>query len=326
MRSKVLVTGGTGSFGQAFIDHILRECPTLDVVVFSRDELKQAEARARFGNDPRIRWVLGDVRSYDDLRRAMHGVVLVVHAAALKHVDSAERNPWQYVQTNIIGSQNVISAAIDAGVHKVVALSTDKASSPINLYGATKLCADKLFRNANHTAAAHRTRFAVVRYGNVFGSRGSVVPFFLDLGARGEPLPITDMRCTRFIISMSEAVRTVVETIEFMQGGELVVPAIPSVGIEDLALGLVPGAALVEVGLRPGEKLHEEMISVEEGQRCVMLPGGRYFVIEPELDGWGYETPVDAMPVVEGFVLRSDTNSRWYARSHIRAMAEEAVA
>lgn len=223
--SSILITGGTGSFGKAFIRHALTHLDPRRLVVFSRDELKQYEVRQQFGDDPRLRWFIGDIRDERRLARALHGVDYVVHAAALKQVDTAEYNPFEFVKTNVLGSQNVIEASIDAGVKRVVALSTDKASSPINLYGATKLTADKLFITGNHYAAAYDTRFAVVRYGNVMGSRGSVIPFFERLGAEGKPLPITDLRCTRFFITLPQAVEMVVDTFELMQGGELLVPA-----------------------------------------------------------------------------------------------------
>ena len=225
--SSILVTGGTGSFGKAFIRHVLDGVGPARVVIFSRDELKQYECRRLFGDDPRLRWFIGDIRDRHRLKRAMHGVDYVVHAAALKQVDTAEYNPFEFVQTNIIGSQNVVEAAIDAGVKRVVALSTDKASSPINLYGATKLCADKLFITGNHYAAAYATRFSVVRYGNVMGSRGSVIPFFRRLADEGKSLPITDLRMTRFWITLPQAVEFVVDSFELMQGGELYVPRIP---------------------------------------------------------------------------------------------------
>ena len=257
--SSVLVTGGTGSFGKAFIQELLDSHDPHRVVIFSRDELKQYECRELFDHDPRLRWFLGDIRDLPRLNRAMHGVDYVVHAAALKQVDTAEYNPYEFVKTNIIGSQNVIEACIDAGVKKVVALSTDKASSPINLYGATKLAADKLFITGNHYAAAYPTRFSVVRYGNVMGSRGSVIPFFRKLGEAGESLPITDLRMTRFFIPLPQAVRFVIDSFEMMHGGELYVPRIPSMKITDLAQAVVPGAAMHESGLRPGDKLHEEL-------------------------------------------------------------------
>ena len=256
--SSILVTGGTGSFGKAFIADLLARHDPKRVVVFSRDELKQYECRQLFGDDPRLRWFIGDIRDPHRLHRAMHGVDYVVHAAALKQVDTAEYNPWEFVQTNIIGSQNVIEACIDAGVTKVVALSTDKASSPINLYGATKLTADKLFITGNHYAAAYPTRFSVVRYGNVMGSRGSVIPYFRKLAEAGQSLPITDLRCTRFFITLPQAVQLVLDAFEHMQGGELYVPRIPSMKVTDLAQAIAPGAAMHDVGLRPGEKLHEE--------------------------------------------------------------------
>ncbi len=262
--SAILVTGGTGSFGKAFLDYALAKLDPARLIVFSRDELKQYEVRQQFRDDPRLRWFIGDVRDERRLQRAMHGVDFVVHAAALKQVDTAEYNPVEFVRTNVFGSQNVIEAAIDSGVQKVVALSTDKASSPINLYGATKLTADKLFVSGNHYAAHHPTRFSVVRYGNVMGSRGSVIPFFRRLAAEGRPLPITDLRCTRFFITLAQAVEFVVDSFDTMQGGELFVPRIPSMRITDLARAIAPDAELVDVGLRPGEKLHEEMISPEE--------------------------------------------------------------
>ena len=239
--SSILVTGGTGSFGKAFITELLRNHDPKRIVIFSRDELKQYECRQLFDDDPRLRWFIGDIRDRHRLNRAMHGVDYVVHAAALKQVDTAEYNPWEFVQTNVIGSQNVIEACIDAGVKKVVALSTDKASSPINLYGATKLTADKLFVTGNHYAAAYPTRFSVVRYGNVMGSRGSVIPFFRKLADEGKSLPITDLRMTRFFITLPQAVQFVTDSFEMMQGGELYVPRIPSMKITDLAQAVAPG-------------------------------------------------------------------------------------
>ena len=308
--ASILVTGGTGSFGKAFITEILKNHDPARVVVFSRDELKQYEVRQQFHDDPRLRWFIGDIRDLDRLRRAMHGVDYVVHAAALKQVDTAEYNPWEFVKTNVIGSQNVIEACIDSGVRKVVALSTDKASSPINLYGATKLTADKLFITGNHYAAAYPTRFCVVRYGNVMGSRGSVIPFFRNLAAQGRPLPITDLRMTRFFITLPQAVRFVTDSFETMQGGELYVPRIPSMKITDLAQAVAPGAEMVEIGLRPGEKLHEEMISAEEGRRAVRV--GDRFILQPDMASWGYRPPADGVAVPEGFHYTSDNNDQWF--------------
>ncbi|SEM08594.1 UDP-N-acetylglucosamine 4,6-dehydratase (inverting) [Nonomuraea pusilla] len=318
--SSILVTGGTGSFGKAFIRHALDHLGVRRLVVFSRDELKQYETRQLFGDDERLRWFIGDVRDRDRLTRAMHGVELVVHAAALKQVDTAEYNPFEYVRTNVAGSQNVIEAAIDCGVRKVVALSTDKASSPINLYGATKLVADKLFVSANHYAAAHPTRFAVVRYGNVVGSRGSVVPFFQRLAAEGESLPITDKRMTRFWITLDQAVRFVVDSFDMMQGGELYVPRIPSMRITDLAEALAPECPVYEIGVRPGEKLHEEMIGPDDGRRTLRL-ADRY-VVQPTIATWGYIPPDGGEQVPEGFSYRSDTNDRWLSVDDLRGMVE----
>ena len=288
------------------------------MVCCSRDELKQYECRQLFGDDPRLRWFIGDIRDPHRLHRAMHGVEYVVHAAALKQVDTAEYNPWEFVQTNIIGSQNVIEACIDAGVTKVVALSTDKASSPINLYGATKLTADKLFITGNHYAAAYPTRFSVVRYGNVMGSRGSVIPYFRKLAEAGQSLPITDLRCTRFFITLPQAVQLVLDAFEHMQGGELYVPRIPSMRVTDLAQAIAPGAAMHDVGLRPGEKLHEEMISPEEGRRALRV--GERFVIQPDLASWGYTPPADGVPVSEGFHYTSENNDEWFTREEIAAI------
>lgn len=318
--SSILVTGGTGSFGKAFIRAVLDDLDPKRVVIFSRDELKQWEVRQQFADDPRLRWFIGDVRDLDRLRRAMHGIDYVVHAAALKQVDTGEYNPHEFVKTNVMGSQNVIEACIDAGVQKVVALSTDKASSPINLYGATKLTADKLFILGNHYAAQYPSRFAVVRYGNVTGSRGSIIPKFQALHAAGESLPITDLRCTRFLITLPQAVRMVLDTFELMQGGELVVPHIPSHLVTELAQAVAPGARMHDIGLRPGEKLHEEMISPEEGRRAITIMDGRYYVLEPELATWGYQSRGDGAPVPDGFHCASDKNDLWIGARELRDM------
>jgi UDP-N-acetylglucosamine 4,6-dehydratase len=317
--SDVLITGGTGSFGKSFIRHLLDHHNPRRVVVFSRDELKQYEARQLFNDDPRLRWFIGDIRDRDRLKRAMHGIDYVVHAAALKQVDTAEYNPFEFVRTNIEGSQNVIDAAIDAGVQKVVALSTDKASSPINIYGATKLVADKLFVSANHYAAHHPARFAVVRYGNVMGSRGSVIPFFRKLADERKSLPITDKRMTRFWISLDAAVEFVIDSFGMMQGGELYVPRIPSMRLMDLAEAIAPDAPTHETGIRPGEKLHEEMISPEEGRRALRL-SGRY-VLQPTIATWGYTPPAAGTPVPHDFAYRSDTNDLWMSVDELRSMA-----
>ncbi|WP_028660195.1 UDP-N-acetylglucosamine 4,6-dehydratase (inverting) [Nocardioides insulae] len=322
--SRILVTGGTGSFGKAFIRYALEHLDPARLVVFSRDELKQYEVRQLFRDDPRLRWFIGDVRDERRLERAMHNVDYVVHAAALKQVDTAEYNPFEFVKTNVQGSQNVVEAAIESGVKKVVALSTDKASSPINLYGATKLTADKLFISGNHYAAAYPTRFSVVRYGNVLGSRGSVIPFFRRLAEERQALPITDMRCTRFFITLPQAVQMVVDAFDMMQGGELFVPRIPSMKVTDLAQAVAPGADMYDVGLRPGEKHHEEMISPEEGRRALVVEDGKYFVIQPDLATWGYEPPI-GKPLPDDFSYRSNTNDQWYTREQIAALLVDEV-
>ena len=319
--SSILVTGGTGSFGKAFVKYALAYLDPRRLVIYSRDELKQYEGRQLFDNDPRLRWFIGDVRDRDRLTRAMYQVDYVVHAAALKQVDTAEYNPFEYVRTNVQGSQNVVEAAIDAGVQKVVALSTDKASSPINLYGATKLTSDKLFISANHYAAHHASRFAVVRYGNVMGSRGSVVPFFRDLAARGQSLPITDKRMTRFWITLPQAVEFVIDSFDMMNGGELYVPRIPSMRIMDLVEVVAPGAATHEIGIRPGEKLHEEMIARDDSRRTLRLDD-RY-VVTPVIAEWGYQPPVGGQPVPDGFAYRSDSNDQWLSVEQMRSMIAE---
>jgi UDP-N-acetylglucosamine 4,6-dehydratase len=319
--SSILVTGATGSFGKAFLRYALDNLGPQRIVVFSRDELKQYEVRQMFGDDPRLRFFIGDIRDLPRLERAMHGVDYVVHAAALKQVDTAEYNPSEYVATNINGSQNVIDAAINLGVKKVVALSTDKASSPINLYGATKLVADKLFIAGNHYAATHPTRLSVVRYGNVMGSRGSVVPLFRRLAAEGKSLPVTDKRMTRFWITLDAAVQFVVESFDVMQGGELFVPRIPSMRILDLIEAVAPSAATHEMGMRPGEKLHEEMIAADDSRRTLRFPD-RY-VVQPVVASWGYQTPTGGEAVADGFNYRSDNNDLWLGVEEMRALLEE---
>lgn len=319
----LLITGGTGSFGRSFIRHALDHLEPSRIVVFSRDELKQYEIRNLFEADPRLRFFIGDVRDADRLRRAMHGVDTVIHAAAMKQVDTAEYNPFEAIQTNVIGAENVINASIDAGVDKVIALSTDKASSPINLYGATKLCSDKLFVAGNHYAAHGRTRFAVVRYGNVLGSRGSVVPFFQRLAPTGR-LPITDLRMTRFWITLPQAVQFVVDSFDRMRGGELFVPKLPSMLITDLARAIAPDAELDEVGMRPGEKLHEEMISEADSVRTLEFDD--HFVIQPVLAAWGQEPSVDGKPMAPNTPYRSDTNDQQLSVGQLRRwIAELAV-
>jgi UDP-N-acetylglucosamine 4,6-dehydratase len=314
--SSILVTGSTGSFGKAFLKYALTHLDPARIVVFSRDELKQYEVRQMFGDDPRLRFFIGDIRDEKRLDRAVHGIDYVVHAAALKQVDTAEYNPSEFVATNINGTQNVIDAAINHGVKKVVALSTDKASSPINLYGATKLAADKIVIAGNHYAATHPTRLAVVRYGNVMGSRGSVVPFFRKLAAEGKSLPITDKRMTRFWITLDQAVKFVVDSFDVMQGGELYVPRIPSMRIMDLVEAVAPGAGTHEMGMRPGEKLHEEMIAADDSRRTLRFKD-RY-VVQPVVASWGYTTPEGGEEVSDGFNYRSDNNDLWLSVDEMR--------
>jgi UDP-N-acetylglucosamine 4,6-dehydratase len=318
--SSILVTGGTGSFGKAFIRYALDHLNPRRIVVFSRDELKQYEARQLLEDDPRLRWFIGDIRDAHRLKRAMHDVDYVVHAAALKQVDTAEYNPFEFVQTNIVGSQNVVEAAIDAGVKRVVALSTDKASSPLNLYGATKLAADKLFQSANHYASGYDIRFSVVRYGNVMGSRGSVIPLFARLAREGKPLPVTDSRMTRFWITLPQAVKFVVDSFDLMKGGELYVPRIPSMRVLDLIEAIAPGSETYEIGIRPGEKLHEEMISEDDSRRTLLL-GDRYVVL-PTIANWGGWEPPAGESLPDGFAYRSNTNDLWLTADDIKKLIE----
>jgi UDP-N-acetylglucosamine 4,6-dehydratase len=313
--ASVLITGGTGSLGKSLVDFLLRQTKARRIAIFSRDELKQHNLRIEFQDDPRLRWFLGDIRDLDRLKRAFHGVDYVIHAAALKQVDTGEYNPMEFIKTNVLGSQNVIDASIDAGIKRVVALSTDKASSPINLYGATKLTADKLFVAANNYSFAYGTTFSVVRYGNVMGSRGSVIPYFQEISAQGKPLPITDLRMTRFWISLESAVQFVIDSLNMMEGGELYVPRIPSMKIVDLARAVAPEAELQEIGMRPGEKLHEEMISADDSRRTFILKNR--FVVTPVVSEWGYREPNgERMP--EGKAYRSDTNDLWMSESDIK--------
>lgn len=304
----ILVTGGTGSFGSACVRRLLADHDPAKVIVFSRDEWKQGELARRLGHDERLRCFLGDVRDRDRLMRAFGGVDVVVHAAALKQVPTLEYNPFEAVKTNIYGAQNVIDAAIDRGVERVIALSTDKASSPINLYGATKLVSDKLFVDANAYAAGHETHFAVVRYGNVVNSRGSVIPLFRRLAADGV-LPLTDERMTRFLITLGESVAFVLDRLADIQGGELFVPKLPSVRIRDLAAAVAPAAEIRVIGIRPGEKLHEELVAADDARRT--RDAGDFYVLEPEGEWWESRGWEDAPPVAPDFRYASDTNDRW---------------
>jgi len=313
--SSVLITGGTGSLGKALLHEILRTTTARRVVIFSRDELKQYNLRSEFKDDSRIRWFIGDIRDLERLKIALHGIDYVIHAAALKQVDTGEYNPMEFIKTNVMGSQNVIDASISAVVKKVVALSTDKASSPINLYGATKLTADKLFIAANNYSFSYGTTFSVVRYGNVMGSRGSVIPFFSALAAEGKPLPLTDLRMTRFWISIDAAVKFVLSSLELMSGGELYVPRIPSMKLIDLAKAVDPIAKIVDIGMRPGEKLHEEMISADDSRRTFIVDD-RY-IVTPVVAEWGYKEP-EGQRMPEGVAYQSNTNDHWMTEEEIR--------
>lgn len=301
----ILVTGGTGSFGKKFIKKALEQ-NIKKIIVFSRDELKQYEMKQEF-TDSRIRFFIGDVRDKERLYRAFDGVDIVIHAAAMKHVEACEYNPFEAVKTNIHGAQNIIEAAIDCGVEKVIALSTDKAAAPVNLYGATKLASDKLFIAANSYVGEKATRFAVVRYGNVVGSRGSVIPFFNKVKETGV-IPVTDERMTRFWITLEKGVEFVLDSLERMQGGELFVPKIPSMNIMDLAKAIAPECEIEIVGIRPGEKLHEVMITQDDARHTLEFKD--YFVITPEFSWWkaSFEK---GKPVGEGFIYSSDTNKDW---------------
>lgn len=301
----VLVTGGTGSFGKKFIRKIL-ETNVKKVIVFSRDELKQYEMAQEF-TDKRLRYFIGDVRDKERLLRAFDGVDIVIHAAAMKHVEACEYNPFEAVKTNIYGAQNIIEAAIDRSVDRVIALSTDKAAAPINLYGATKLASDKLFIAANSYVGEKRTKFSVVRYGNVVGSRGSVVPFF-DKKKETGVLPVTDERMTRFWITLDKGVRFVLDSLERMYGGEIFVPKIPSMSIIDLAKAIGPDCEIDIVGIRPGEKLHEVMITEDDARHTVEYED--YYVIAPEFKWW-QSNILNGQAVSEGFVYSSERNDIW---------------
>lgn len=321
----LLVTGGTGSFGKAFIRSALAQAYER-VVVFSRDELKQFEmAQMAEFKDSRLRFFIGDVRDKERLLRAMEGVDVVVHAAALKQVPAAEYNPFEAIKTNVLGAQNVIESSIDQGVRRVIALSTDKAAAPINLYGATKLCSDKLFVAANNMRGRRDLRFGVVRYGNVMGSRGSVIPFFLDRAKSGV-LPITDPRMTRFNITLDEGVALVERALAGMWGGEIFVPKIPSYRITDVATAIAPRAEQRHVGIRPGEKLHEEMITETDALQSLELAD--HFVILPSTAEWSaseYAERHGARPCATGFRYSSGSNTEWLTVEQIRQLIREHV-
>lgn len=316
----VLVTGGTGSFGKKFIKTMLEEYHPAKIIVFSRDELKQHEMRMNGFDDPRLRYFIGDIRDRDRLTRAFSGVDIVVHAAALKQVPACEYNPMEAVKTNILGSQNVIDAALDCGVEKVLAISTDKAVNPVNLYGVTKTAAEKLFIQSNSYAGGRETRFSCTRYGNVVGSRGSVVPVFLQQRHTGK-ITVTDERMTRFWISLDQGVRFVIRCIEQMHGGEVFVPKIPSMTVKDLGAAMAPECEIVYTGIRPGEKLHEVLVSEDEARSTIELQD--MYVVQPTGTLWfGHEWESLGKPCPDGFRYASNTNDDWLDLEGVKAMVK----
>ncbi|MCC6808844.1 MAG: UDP-N-acetylglucosamine 4,6-dehydratase (inverting) [Deltaproteobacteria bacterium] len=312
----VLITGGTGSFGKKCVEVLLAHHDVRRIAILSRDELKQYEMQQRF-NSPKLRYFIGDVRDRDRLHRAFHGVDIVIHAAALKQVPACEYNPVEAIKTNVIGAENVINEALDQGVEKVIALSTDKAANPINLYGATKLCSDKLFIAGNNYVGNRRTRFSVVRYGNVVGSRGSVIPFFVAKKQSGV-LPITDPRMTRFWITLEQGVEFVMGSLERMYGGELYVPKIPSMNIMDLAAAVAPECKTEIVGIRPGEKLHEVMITEDDARNTVELHDR--FVMLPAFEVFATGHYAQSQRCADGFRYGSDTNKQWLTKHELQQM------
>jgi UDP-N-acetylglucosamine 4,6-dehydratase len=315
----MLVTGGTGSFGKHFVDRVL-DTNIKKVIIFSRDELKQYEMQQEYPDEPRLHFMLGDVRDLERLYSAFHNVDFVLHAAAMKHVPASEYNPYEAVKTNILGSQNVVTAALAKGVKKVVALSTDKASSPVNLYGATKLVSDKLFVAANLESGPERSRFSVIRYGNFVGSRGSVIPLFRKLSEKGV-VPITDERTTRFWITLDHGIEFAMKSFNIMKGGEIFVPKIPSMKIVDLARAVCPKAELKKISIRPGEKLHEEMISRDDARHTLDM--GAYFVICPEMNIWKEDDYPKGQAVEETFCYSSEINNDWLSIEQLKEMIKE---
>jgi UDP-N-acetylglucosamine 4,6-dehydratase (inverting) len=320
--SSILITGGTGSFGHAFVTMTLAKYNPDRLVIYSRDEMKQWEMAKLFKDDPRIRFMIGDVRDKDRLYRALDGIDYVVHAAATKIVPTAEYDPFECVKTNVIGAMNLIDACIDKGVKHIIALSTDKASSPANLYGATKLTSDRLFVSGNSYSGSHNTRFSVVRYGNVMGSRGSVIPFFMSIAKEGV-LPITDNRMTRFMISLEEGVELVWHAFEDMKGGEIYVKKIPSMKVTDVALAVDSEAKQEEVGIRPGEKLHEQMIGPEDALYTYEYPG--HFKILPSINDWANdpERVGSGIKVKSDFMYCSDSNKEWMSIKSLQDWIKE---
>lgn len=316
-QESILVTGGTGSFGKKFVEIMLREYHPHRLVIFSRDELKQQEMRSSGFNHTSVRYFIGDVRDVERLKRALSGITVIVHAAALKQVPACEYNPFEAIQTNIMGGRNVIDAAIDQGVRRILALSTDKAVNPINLYGATKLCAEKMFVQANSYAGPQNTRFSCARYGNVVGSRGSVIPIFLEQRRTGK-ITITDPRMTRFWLTLEQGVRFVIHCMEQMHGGEIFVPRIPSMRLVDLAETIAPGCEIEYIGIRPGEKLHEVLVSEDESRQTVSTE--EMFIIKPSHPWWSAENWVHGKPLADGFRYSSDTNEQWLTRRQLEEL------
>ncbi|KPQ15238.1 MAG: UDP-GlcNAc C6-dehydratase/C4-reductase PseB [Rhodobacteraceae bacterium HLUCCO18] len=320
--SRILITGGTGSFGSAFVPAALERLNPAKLIILSRDEMKQWEMARKFEGDTRLRFFIGDVRDRERLYRALDGVDYVVHAAATKIVPTAEYNPFECIKTNVIGAMNLIDACIDKGVKRVVALSTDKASSPVNLYGASKLASDKLFVAGNSYAGEHDTRFSVVRYGNVMGSRGSVIPFFMSIRDKGV-LPITDKRMTRFMISLEQGVELVFHALSDMIGGEIYVKKIPSMRVTDIARVIAPDAQQEIVGIRPGEKIHEQMIGVEDAPYTYEYE--EHFKVLPAIHNWSAD-PIrikDGVKVAEDFCYSSDANTDWMSHDQLSAWIRE---
>jgi UDP-N-acetylglucosamine 4,6-dehydratase/5-epimerase len=316
--SSILITGGTGSFGNTFVPLTLKKYNPKRLVIFSRDEMKQWDMAQKFKDDSRVRFFIGDVRDKDRLHRALSNVDYVVHAAATKIVPTAEYNPFECIKTNVNGAMNLIDACINQNIKKVVALSTDKASSPINLYGATKLASDKLFVASNSSyASGHKTSFSVVRYGNVMGSRGSIIPFFMSIKNQSE-LPITDNRMTRFMISLEQGVNLVWQAFDDMIGGEIYVKKIPSIKVTDIAKVIAPKAKHKIIGIRPGEKLHEQMISVDDSNTTFEYSD--YFKILPQINDWDNDTNriKDGLKVSEGFSYSSDSNQEWMVKDDLQ--------
>ena len=321
--SSILITGGTGSFGYSFVPSTLKKYNPKRLVIFSRDEMKQWEMAKHFKDDPRVRFFIGDVRDKDRLHRALHNIDFVVHAAATKIVPTAEYNPFECIKTNVNGAMNLIDVCIDQGVKRVVALSTDKASSPINLYGATKLASDKLFTASSQSyASGHKTRFSVVRYGNVMGSRGSIIPFFMSLKDKGI-LPITDERMTRFMISLDQGVELVWYAFDDMCGGEIYVKKIPSIKITDIAKAIVPEAKYEIIGIRPGEKMHEQMIGKDDNYSTYEYSS--YYKILPQINNWAKDSSriKDGIKVSEDFIYSSDSNQDWMTKADLKAWIDK---